>query len=87
VGGKDKKKVPRTDIAPFIKLAKDAGLDGLDLESTWPWTPEMIKQIRDAGLGMFVWTIDKPEDIARFTKLGVDGITTNDPVTARANLK
>jgi glycerophosphoryl diester phosphodiesterase len=87
VSGKDKARKPRADITPFIKLAKDAGLDGLDLESTWPWTPEMIKQIRDAGLGVFVWTVDKAEDIARFAKLGVDGITTNDPVTARAVTK
>ena len=45
----------------------------------WPWTPAMVKQIRDAGLGVFVWTVNKPEDIARFKALGVDGITTDDP--------
>lgn len=86
VSGKDKQKQPRTDVTPFVQQAKDAGLDGLDLGMDWPWTPAMVKQIRDAGLGVYVWTVDKPEDIARFAKLGVDGITTNDPVVVRETL-
>jgi glycerophosphoryl diester phosphodiesterase len=86
VGGKTKDKKQRTDVAPFIKQAKDAGLDGLDLGMDWAWTPEMVKQIRDAGLGVFVWTVDKPADIARFAALGVDGITTNEPVIVREEL-
>ena len=53
----------------------------------WAWTPEMVKQIRDAGLGVFVWTVDKPEDILRFKALGVDGITTNEPVVVREVLE
>jgi glycerophosphoryl diester phosphodiesterase len=32
---------------------------------------------------VYVWTVDRPEDIARFAALGVDGITTNDPVVVR----
>lgn len=86
ISGKDKEKRPRTDVAPYIQQAKAAGLDGLDLGMDWPWTPAMVKQIRDAGLGVFVWTVDKPEDITRFAKLGVDGITTNDPVVVRETL-
>jgi glycerophosphoryl diester phosphodiesterase len=52
----------------------------------WPWAPAMVKQIRDAGLGVYVWTVDKPADIAHFKALGVDGITTNEPVVVRQEL-
>ena len=83
VGGKDKLKKTRTDVTPFVKQAKDAGLDGLDLGKDWPWTASMVQQIRDAGLGVYVWTVDKPEDIRLFATLGVDGITTDDPVVVR----
>ena len=86
VGGKDKQKKQRTDVKPFIEQAKTASLDGLDLGMDWPWSPEMVKQIRDASLGVFVWTVDKPADISRFKSLGVDGITTNDPVVVRETL-
>ncbi len=85
-GGKDKQKNQRTDVTPFIEQAKTAGLDGLDLGSDWPWTPALVKQIRDAGLGVYVWTVDKPEEITRFKGLAVDGITTNDPVVVRETL-
>jgi glycerophosphoryl diester phosphodiesterase len=86
VGGKEKNKTQRTDVTPFIEQAKTAGLDGLDLDMGFAWSPDMVKQIRDAGLGVYVWTVDKPADIARFKKLGVDGITTNEPVVVRREL-
>ena len=88
VGGKekDKAKTQRKDVTPYIKQAKTASLDGLDLDMAWAWTPEMVKQIRDASLGVFVWTVDEPADIARFKALGVDGITTNEPVVVRQEL-
>jgi glycerophosphoryl diester phosphodiesterase len=88
VGGneKDKAKTQRKDVTPFIEQAKTAGLDGLDLDMAWAWTPALVKQVRDAGLGVFVWTVDKPDDIARFKALGVDGITTNEPVVVRQEL-
>jgi glycerophosphoryl diester phosphodiesterase len=87
VAGKDKEKKPRADVAPFIEQAKAAGLDGLDLGMDWPWTPAMVKQIRDAGLGVYVWTVDKPTDVARFASLEVDGITTNDPLVVHETLE
>jgi glycerophosphoryl diester phosphodiesterase len=86
-GGKDKQKKQRTDIAAVIEQAKKAKLDGLDLGRDWLWTPELVKQIRDAGLGVFVWTVNAPEEFARFKALGVDGITTDDPIVARESLK
>lgn len=41
-------------------------------------TPEMLGLVRDAGLSLFVWTVDGPA-IRTFIDMGVDGIISNDP--------
>ena len=81
---KDKKPV---DLTQLISDTKADGLDGLDLGLKWKWTPAMVQQIRAAGLGVYVWTINKPADVKRLAALGVDGITTDDPVMVREALK
>jgi glycerophosphoryl diester phosphodiesterase len=74
-----------TELTPdLIRSAKEDGLDGLDLGQKSPLTPALVQEIRDAGLKLYVWTVNKPEDVSRFAALGVDGITTDDPVMARA---
>lgn len=77
---KDKKPV---SLSRLILDTKEDGLDGLDLGLKWHWNADLVRQVRDAGLKLFVWTVNKPEDIRRFASLGVDGITTDDPVMAR----
>lgn len=85
--GKTKDKKP-TDLTQLIADTKADKLDGLDLGMTdFPWDEAMVKQIRDAGFGLYVWTVNKPADVQRFAKLGVDGITTDDPVMAREALR
>jgi glycerophosphoryl diester phosphodiesterase len=85
--GKTKDKKP-TDLTQLIADTKADQLDGLDLGMTdFPWDAAMVKQIRDAGFGLYVWTVNKPADVRRFAKLGVDGITTDDPVMAQEALK
>ena len=84
--GKTKDKTP-TDLTQLIADTKADKLDGLDLGvADFPWDEAMVKQIRDAGFGLYVWTVNKPEDARRFAKLGVDGITTDDPVMLREAL-
>jgi glycerophosphoryl diester phosphodiesterase len=39
------------------------------------------------GLDVNVWTVDRPADIERMVRLGVDGIVTNVPDVARAVVK
>jgi len=80
---KDKKPV---SLSQLILDTKEDGLDGLDLGLKWDWNADLVRQVRDAGLKLFVWTVNKPEDIRRFASLGVDGITTDDPVMARQAL-
>ncbi len=83
--GKTKEKKP-TDLSQVIAETKEDKLDGVDLGMDFPWTEAMVKQIRDAGLGLYVWTVNKPADVQRFAQLGVDGITTDDPVMVRETL-
>jgi len=84
--GKTKDKKP-TDLTQLIADTKADQLDGLDLSAAdFPWDATMVKQIRDAGFGLYVWTVNKAADARRFAQLGVDGITTDDPVMLREAL-
>ena len=42
-------------------------------------SPALVRAVQGAGGEVYVWTVDEAELIERFTKLGVDGIITNDP--------
>ena len=41
--------------------------------------PNNISKIKLAGLQIFAWTVNKPEDIASLIDLGIDGIITDFP--------
>ncbi|MCA1964420.1 MAG: glycerophosphodiester phosphodiesterase [Prosthecobacter sp.] len=84
--GKTKDKQP-TDLTRLIADTQADKLDGLDLsQADFPWDEAMVQQIRAAGLGLYVWTVNQPADVRRFARLGVDGITTDDPIMAREAL-
>jgi len=80
---KDKKPV---DLTKLISDTKADGLDGLDLGLKWNWTPALVEQVRAAGLKLYAWTLNKPADVRRLAALGIDGITTDDPVMVRETL-
>ena len=44
--------------------------------------PEWVKQAHDLGMTVNVWTVNKLDDIRYFLSLGVDYVTTNEPVAA-----
>jgi len=41
--------------------------------------PELVTGCKHAGIKLFPWTVDNPQDMERITALGVEGIITNDP--------
>jgi glycerophosphoryl diester phosphodiesterase len=86
-GSKDKKTKQPVELADVITKAKADGLDGLDLGADWAWSEAMVAQIHAAGLTAVVYTINKPAEVARLAKLGIDGITTDDPVMAKKALE
>lgn len=62
----------------LVKLAKNAGIDGLDLHHRG-MSKELVDEAHKQGITMHVWTVDEPEIALRMAKLGVDSITTNKP--------
>ena len=49
-------------------------------------TPALIKGLKDAGLGLHVWTVDTPRLAQAFIDRGVQSITTNRPAWLRERL-
>lgn len=82
-GAQDKKtrKIVNFD-SKVIKKAKDAGLDGVNLDYRGV-TADFVKDCKAQGMKILVWTVDKPEDVKRMVSYGVQGITTNRPDTTR----
>ena len=83
---KDKNTGEFPKIADLIAKAKAGGLDGLDLNQGFPVDKGFVKQVKAAGLKLYVWTIDDPTTAKRWADAGVDGITTNRPQWLREQL-
>lgn len=62
----------------LIASARASGLWGLHPNKTYA-TPELVRAAHDAGLVLQVWTVNDPDEIARFVALGVDGICSDYP--------
>ena len=46
-------------------------------------TPRQVRKLHAAGIRVFPYKVDTPEDCARMIGLKVDGVITDDPVSAR----
>lgn len=74
-------------IDDLIELSREAGLDGLNLSRKWPIDAAFVKRVHDAGLSLYVWTVDDAALARRLRNAGVDGITTNRPGWLRERLE
>ena len=77
--------VPR--ITDLIRQAKSVGLDGLNLKEDGPLEAGTRRQLADAGLAFYVWTVDSVRRARQLIDLGVDGIATNRPGALRRQLE
>ena len=77
---------PGPTAAELIAQAKTIHADGLDLSDNSVLDEVFAKQVKDANLALYVWTVDSPTAAKRLVKLGVDGITTNRPGWLREQL-
>lgn len=75
-----------TAIEELIQKAKDAGLDGLDLNHRFPIDAEFVRKVHAAGLKLYTWTVDDPVVARNLAAVGVNGITTNRPGWLREQL-
>ncbi len=73
-------------VAELIGQARQARVDGLDLSFKGPLDAASVKEIRDAGFDVLVWTVDKVVDARRMVEAGVSGLTTNRPAALRKEL-
>lgn len=73
-------------VDDLIRQCRDGGLDGLDLGVGWPIDAALVNRIHQAGLKVFVWTVDDPAVARRLENAGVDGFTTNRPGWLRDQL-
>jgi glycerophosphoryl diester phosphodiesterase len=71
----------------LISRAKSAGFEGLNLSHKGPVDAAFVQAARDAGLKLYVWTVDDPRIARRLVADGVDGITTNRPKWLRERLE
>jgi glycerophosphoryl diester phosphodiesterase len=74
-------------VAELVTQAKSAGLDGLDLNFKFAIDAAFVSQVKDAGLKLYVWTVDDAKVAGKLAALGVDGITTNRPQWLREQLR
>jgi glycerophosphoryl diester phosphodiesterase len=61
----------------LIARVQQTGLDGLDIEASKKIDEKFIARVRRAGMKLYVWTVDDPEEARRLLAGGVDGIATN----------
>jgi glycerophosphoryl diester phosphodiesterase len=69
----------------LARKARAGGLDGLNVH--WSGlTRRFVRAVKQAGLKLYIWTVDDPACALRLQALGVDGITTNHPGRLRSQL-
>jgi glycerophosphoryl diester phosphodiesterase len=66
-------------LQEIIRKAKDAGLDGIDFGDAPVIDREFVAKVKQAGLGVYIWTVNTTKEAGRLEQAGVDGITTNRP--------
>lgn len=77
---------PRPTLEAIARAAREARLDGIDVDAGWMPDAYWVQQIRAMGFKLYVWTVDDARLARRFVAAGVDGITTNRPGWLRAQL-
>ena len=70
----------------LIDQACQAGLDGLDIEASKKVDADFIARVKTAGMKLYIWTVNDPEEARRLFEGGVDGIATDRAQWLRAKL-
>ena len=73
-------------VSEVIARARNAGIDGVGLGFGDAINGELVKQIHEAGLEIFVWTVDDVGQAKNLRSLNVDYLATNRPGWLREGL-
>jgi glycerophosphoryl diester phosphodiesterase len=84
---KDKDSGDKLTGDQLILKAREAKLDGLDVQFKGPIDAAFVTKVKGAGLKLYVWTVDKPAAAKQLMAADVDGITTNRPEWLRKRLE
>lgn len=72
--------------AQLAAAAREADLDGVNLDRRFPLDAEFVAVLHAAGLKVHVWTVDDAGGARGLVAAGVDSITTNRPGWLREQL-
>jgi glycerophosphoryl diester phosphodiesterase len=86
----DAAKMPPTTVEPFIEKTLDnsshgQGPDALQLPY-WVINKHIVNKVKERGLALHAWTVNKPKSMERMKSLGVDGIITDCPTALLSSL-
>lgn len=70
----------------LLERVQRAGLDGLDVRHSGPWTARLADALRKLGKALYVYTVNDPDQAIRLRDVGVAGITTDRPEFLREAL-
>lgn len=73
-------------VGEVLRTLERTGASGLASQARRFIDEAFVRQLRDAGMELHVWTVDLPGSAARFIRLGADSITTNRPGWLREKL-
>ena len=73
----------RPSAESIIEKALAAGLDGVDVKSIGSVNASFVRKVRQAGLQLYVYTVDDVDHAKELIRLGIDGLTTNRPALMR----
>lgn len=71
------------NLTHLIKLAVSHRIGGLDLRVDWPLTGSDVARAHEAGLKLYIWTVDDFARARELAAMGVNGLTTNIPERLR----
>lgn len=77
---------PAPTVEELIEKAKAAKVEGLNLQSDPVIDAAYVRKIKEADLGIYVWTVNEVEEARRLIEAGVEGITTDRPGFLREEL-
>ncbi len=84
---KEKKRYGVEGLDDLIRLAGEAGADGLDLKHSGPFDAAFVEKLRDVGMALYVYTVNDPKAARRLEAMGVAGVTTDRPGWMREQLE
>lgn len=73
-------------VAELIETCREAGLEALDLAHNSRLEAEHVERLHALGKKLYVWTVNRADDVHRVARLGVDGITSDRPGWLRQEL-